>query len=112
MSLNKPFAEGPTRSDWASTCRLDGQRDDVADRRQSISEIQAVCPRGDPVARVEKFVHPGVTYRVTPEDPGTNCVSYRMGIRGTTEQMPPFATEVVDSAGKAQVDAWIASLPH
>jgi hypothetical protein len=60
---------------------------------------------------VEKFVHPGITMRIAPGDLSASCVSYRMGTRGTTEQMPPFATELVDDSGKALVDSWIASLP-
>ena len=59
---------------------------------------------------VEGFLQPGVTHRIAPGNPGASCVSYRMGVRGTTAQMPPFGTEIVDAAGHAAVDAWISGL--
>jgi len=60
---------------------------------------------------VEKFVQAGVTHRIAPGQPGASCVWYRMGVRGTIQQMPPLATELVDDSGLAIVEAWIQSLP-
>jgi hypothetical protein len=59
---------------------------------------------------VEKFVSPGVTHRIASGDPDASCVAVRMGIRGTTQQMPPVGTEIVDPTGLSAVTAWIESL--
>jgi len=59
---------------------------------------------------LETFSHPGITHRIAPGDPAASCVHYRMSVRGTTDQMPPFGTEQVDPAGMAAVDAWISGL--
>jgi hypothetical protein len=60
---------------------------------------------------VEKFDHPGITDRITPGDPSSSCVSYRMGQRGSNDQMPPFGSEKIDPTGIAAVNAWINALP-
>jgi hypothetical protein len=59
---------------------------------------------------VEKFSHPGVTHRISPGNLDASCVHYRMSVRGSLDQMPPFGTEQVDAAGMAAVDAFILSL--
>ena len=60
---------------------------------------------------VEKFVLPGVERRIAPKNPTGSCVHQRMSIRGTTQQMPPIATKIVDDAGVAKIAAWIDTLP-
>lgn len=60
---------------------------------------------------VEKYFRPGITDRVAPGNPDASCVSARISRRGPGEQMPPLATEYVDDAGVAAVNAWIRSLP-
>ncbi|MBI2375366.1 MAG: hypothetical protein HYV07_15330 [Deltaproteobacteria bacterium] len=59
---------------------------------------------------VEKFVHPGVTHRVLPQDVAASAIGWRITVR-SVEQMPPIATELVDPAGVATVHAMIESLP-
>jgi hypothetical protein len=59
----------------------------------------------------EKFTHAGITHRITAGDPSSSCVSSRMSIRGTSDQMPMLGTKIVDPAGVAAVNAWISSLP-
>jgi hypothetical protein len=54
---------------------------------------------------------PGVTHRIAPGDPMASAVWYRMSVRQPFVQMPPLATEVVDTAGLAEVAAWIGALP-
>lgn len=60
--------------------------------------------------------NPG-TLRVAPHSPGTSAVHMRMNVRDSQpyplalNQMPPLATEQIDTAGLALVDAWINSLP-
>lgn len=60
---------------------------------------------------VSPFVVAGMTDIIEPGNPALSVASYRMGQRGNVNAMPPLATEVVDNAGKAAVDAWITSLP-
>jgi mono/diheme cytochrome c family protein len=50
------------------------------------------------------------TLRVVPQDPEASALIQRMQVRGPKEQMPPLATEEVDSEGIAKVKEWIASL--
>jgi hypothetical protein len=50
------------------------------------------------------------TNRIVPGDPAHSQIWIRMGVRGSG-QMPPIATEVVDTVGRAKVEAWIRSLP-
>lgn len=58
----------------------------------------------------EKFVHPGITHRITAGDPTSSCVAYRMSVRGSNDAMPALGTKVVDPDGLAQVTAWISEL--
>jgi len=51
------------------------------------------------------------TLRVVPHDPENSALIQRMQVRGPKEQMPPLATEEVDSDGITKVKEWIASLP-
>ncbi len=48
--------------------------------------------------------------RIVPGDPKSSVVLELLGQRGA-QQMPPIATRVVDDAGKAAVEAWIAAMP-
>ena len=48
---------------------------------------------------------------MVPHDPEASALIQRMQVRGPKEQMPPLATEAVDSDGIAKVKEWIASLP-
>jgi hypothetical protein len=54
---------------------------------------------------------PEITALIEPGDPAASAVHARMNRRGATTQMPPIATEQVDSSGLSVVDAWILSLP-
>lgn len=49
--------------------------------------------------------------RAEPGDPAGSAIHQRMGSRALAAQMPPIATEVVDDAGLAMIDAWISALP-
>lgn len=50
---------------------------------------------------------------IEPGYPSLSEMIIRMSVRGSASppQMPPLATEIVDSVGVAKVSAWIASLP-
>ena len=48
--------------------------------------------------------------RIAPAASAASGVIGRMSARGSRDQMPPIATEVVDAAGVAAVSAWIDSL--
>jgi len=52
-----------------------------------------------------------ITLRVTPGEPDTSAVTARMHTRGSKDQMPPLATEIVDLDGFALVRDWIKQLP-
>jgi len=51
-----------------------------------------------------------IKVRVAPGLPDASAIVARMSTRGTDDQMPPLATEIVDPDGIAAVRAWIASL--
>ena len=52
-----------------------------------------------------------ITLRVAPGAPDDSALVARMAVRGSMDQMPPLATEVVDPDGLSAVRAWIAALP-
>ena len=52
----------------------------------------------------------GQAHSVAPGDPAASAIIHRMGQRGVAEQMPPLATEFIDTAGIEQETAWIQSL--
>jgi hypothetical protein len=52
-----------------------------------------------------------ITLRVDPGSPDTSGIFVRMHARGTMDQMPPIASEIVDSTGVELVRQWIAALP-
>jgi hypothetical protein len=51
-----------------------------------------------------------ITLRVAPGAPEMSGVFARMDTRGSKDQMPPIATELVDDAGVALVRQWISGL--
>ena len=51
-----------------------------------------------------------ITEPVAPGHPDASAIAARMAIRGTDDQMPPLATEIVDDDGLATVRAWISGL--
>jgi len=51
-----------------------------------------------------------IIWRVAPGQPDKSAVVARMSARGNDDQMPPLATEVVDSTGLDTIRAWITSL--
>ena len=52
-----------------------------------------------------------ITMRVAADQPDASAIVARMQIRGTDDQMPPLATELVDPAGIELVRRWISELP-
>jgi uncharacterized repeat protein (TIGR03806 family) len=48
---------------------------------------------------------------IAPGQPGSSVLVARMNTRDPSLQMPPIASHVVDSAGVALMQAWIAALP-
>lgn len=52
----------------------------------------------------------GPYYRIAPGDPERSAVVYRISRRGTTEQMPPMATKLVDEEGVHLLRVFIESL--
>lgn len=54
--------------------------------------------------------HADAPLRIAPGDPDTSAVVVRMRARGDKDQMPPLATEHVDTQGLATVEAWVGGL--
>jgi hypothetical protein len=48
--------------------------------------------------------------RIVPGSPEQSALYFRMMSRGTKDQMPPLATEIVDSAGLAVIQQWIGGI--
>lgn len=66
---------------------------------------------GTTAVGVETTSFSATGFRIAPGDTADSCVSVRMAARGPgSQQMPPFATEVVDGDGLAAVNAWIMAL--
>jgi hypothetical protein len=61
---------------------------------------------GQPLTR---FHDPAVSLRVAPGDPDASGITFRMATREVGKQMPPLATEKVDTVGLDAVRAWIAT---
>jgi hypothetical protein len=61
--------------------------------------------------RLQYWRHDGFSQRVVTGDPAASAVMYRMQTRGNRDQMPPLATEIIDSTGIDIVTRWITSLP-
>jgi hypothetical protein len=51
-----------------------------------------------------------IKVRVSPGQPDQSAIVARMSARGNDAQMPPLATEVVDSAGLDTIRGWISGL--
>jgi hypothetical protein len=51
-----------------------------------------------------------ITVRVAPSQPDGSAIVARMSARGTDSQMPPLATELVDSTGLGTIRQWISGL--
>ncbi len=51
-----------------------------------------------------------IDQRIAPTAPAASGVILRMSVRGSRDQMPPIASEVVDAEGVAAVSAWVEAL--
>jgi hypothetical protein len=51
-----------------------------------------------------------ITLRVAPGQPDQSAIVARMSVRGNDDQMPPLATELVDSTGLDTIRQWISAL--
>ena len=51
-----------------------------------------------------------ITLRVARAQPDMSAIIVRMQARGSKDQMPPLATEIVDPTGIQAVSDWISSL--
>jgi hypothetical protein len=78
----------------------------VADRDAATSQVvQSI------VGKTVTYWRGGpITQRVDPGAPDMSAVFVRMNARGTKDQMPPLATELIDSSGIELVRQWIAGL--
>jgi hypothetical protein len=79
----------------------------VADRDAATSGVYASI-----VAQNVNYWRGGaITKRVDPGVPDMSALIVRMSARGSKDEMPPLATELVDADGLATVRTWIAGLP-
>ncbi len=104
LHANCGHCHNPMGTSWPDTqmvLRLSvGERDPLATQLYLTTVGQALT----------RWQHAGVSSRITPGMPDRSGVLLRMEVRGSRDQMPPLATEVVDPAGVAAVRAWISSL--
>jgi mono/diheme cytochrome c family protein len=78
----------------------------VADRDLLTSEVyQSIVD-----TKLEYWRGGAIKLRVAPAQPDASAIAARMETRGSDNQMPPLATEIVDTAGIELVRAWITSL--
>ncbi len=92
---------GTSRPDTNLILRLE-----VADRTVEDTTIY----RSTVDVALDNFLVPPFTTRVVPGDPDASGLVHRMAVRGTMDEMPPLATEIVDDDGVAAVSAWIEAL--
>jgi hypothetical protein len=67
--------------------------------------------RTTPGQGVTAYRNPDYATRVVPHEPTRSALWFRMQSRGSKDQMPPLATEMVDPVGVDLVKRWIESLP-
>jgi hypothetical protein len=60
---------------------------------------------------IQAYRNPAFTMRVVPGDPEKSALMFRMKTRGSKDQMPSLATEMVDPMGVQLIQTWIAGLP-
>lgn len=106
LHANCGSCHNPRGAAWPDTqmlLRLDIESDAV----QSAPVIDSLVGQ-----RLQYYRDQGgaITQRVVPGQPASSGLVARMQVRGPKEQMPPLATEQVDSAGVDIVSRWIASL--
>jgi len=59
---------------------------------------------------IQAWRNPAFTTRVVAGDPDRSALMFRMKARGSKDQMPSLATEMIDPAGVELVQRWIESL--
>jgi hypothetical protein len=79
----------------------------VSERDPAQSELVKTVVGG----KLQAWRDPAFTTRVVPGHPELSAVLARMSRRGSRDQMPPLATELVDPTGIDLVTRWVASLP-
>lgn len=57
-----------------------------------------------------KYLRPGLSKRIAPGNAAASAVIVRMNSREQGDQMPPLATELVDSGAVTAVSAWINAI--
>ena len=105
LHANCGHCHNPRGTSWPDTqmvLRLDVDSSSLEDTRLFRSVVGQALQyyRADPG-----------TLRVVPGDPAASALVQRMQVRGPKEQMPPLATEEIDSEGLDIVRRWIANLP-
>jgi hypothetical protein len=104
LHANCGHCHNPNGTSWPDTqmvLRLDTAEHDV----ESSAVYQSLV--GKPL---QYWRGGAITERVVPGHPEASAIVGRMSVRGTDDQMPPLATEVIDGTGLEAVRAWIAGL--
>ncbi|MBC8132791.1 MAG: hypothetical protein H7X95_07400 [Deltaproteobacteria bacterium] len=78
----------------------------VADSAANTLEVCASILAG----KLQYWRGGAITMRVAPGQPDASAIVARMQIRGSDDQMPSLATELVDPTGLATLRRWIAAL--
>lgn len=104
LHANCGHCHNPNGTSWPDTqmvMRLETSEHDV----EASAIYQSLVGK-----RLQYWRGGAITERVVPGHPDASAIVARMAIRGTDDQMPPLATEVVDESGLAAVRAWIGGL--
>jgi hypothetical protein len=59
---------------------------------------------------LQQWLGHGYTKRIVAGDPASSAVFARPAMRGANIQMPPIATEIVDTQGVELLRTWITNL--
>lgn len=96
---------------------IGGSRFDMRLQHDTLTDVTATQAFQQAINQESTFQPPGATelyYRIRPTDPARSAIQFRMNVRdgegATPQQMPPVATDLVDAAGVAAVQAWIEAM--
>ena len=104
LHANCGHCHNPNGQAWANSNMV--LRLDVAERDPLANQIVQTTLGVD----IQQWLGHGYTKRIVAGDPDMSAVFARPNMRGANIQMPPLATEFVDTAGVELLRTWIQSL--
>ena len=104
LHANCGHCHNPNGTSWPDTQMV--LRSVVADAGLDASAVYRSLVN----VRLQYWRGGAITVRVSPGQPDQSAVVARMSARGSDDQMPPLATEIIDTAGLETVRQWISGL--